>query len=264
MVDRASLRHPMNRYPAPVRRGLADQLVEHLIAAILRGDHPPDSQLPPESRLAELFDVSRLTVREAVKALRNKGVLRIEQGRGTFVNPTAQWSPLDPDLLLARAATANGTRELATKLTEARRLVEVGVAALAAVRRTKADLTGLKHALDRMRRYSDRDDVDGFTEADLEFHGIILAAAGNPFISALFEPLADLLFEVRRAASGSRHGREVAIAAHASILDALRAGSPEAARDAMTVHMHQTAERIDEVIRDDDMPLPPPPPRRPL
>src|SRR6266511_3092812 len=117
---RASLPQLMNRYPVPVRRGLADQLVEHLITAILRGDHPPDSQLPPEGRLAELFDVSRLTVREAVKALRSKGVVRIEQGRGTFVNPPSHWSPLDPDLLMARAATAEGTRELAMKLTEAR------------------------------------------------------------------------------------------------------------------------------------------------
>src|SRR6266508_3375762 len=161
---RASLPPLMNRYPVPVRRGLAYQLVE-------------------------LFDVSRLTVREAVKALRSKGVVRIEQGRGTFVNPPSHWSPLDPDLLMARAAPAEGTRELAMKLTEARVLVEVGVAGLAARRRTRADLTELKRALDRMRRASDRDDVDGFTEADLEFHGIIMAAAGNPFVTALFEPL---------------------------------------------------------------------------
>src|SRR6266498_192992 len=238
---RASLPQLMNRYPVPVRRGLADQLVEHLITAILRGDHPPDSQLPPEGRLAELFDVSRLTVREAVKALRSKGVVRIEQGRGTFVNPPSHWSPLD--------------RELAMKLTEARVLVEVGVAGLAARRRTRADLTELKRALDRMRRASDRDDVDGVTEADLEFHGIIMAAAGNPFVTALFEPLVDLLFEVRRASSGARLGREKAIAAHARILEALRSGSPEAASDAMVVHMRETAERIDEVIRQDDMRL---------
>jgi GntR family transcriptional regulator, transcriptional repressor for pyruvate dehydrogenase complex len=252
---RASLPQLMIRYPVPVRRGLADQLVEHLITAILRGDHPPDSQLPPEGRLAELFDVSRLTVREAVKALRGKGVVRIEQGRGTFVNQPAHWSPLDPDLLMARAATAEGTREIATKLTEARLLVEVCVAGLAAQRRTRNDLVELKRALDRMRRASDRDDVDGFTEADLEFHGIIMAAAGNPFVTALFEPLVDLLFEVRRASSGARPGREKAIAAHGRILEALRGGSPEAASEAMSDHMRETAERIDEVIRQDDMRL---------
>lgn len=245
----------MNSYPLPVRRGLADQLVEHLVATILRGDHPPDSRLPPEDRLADLFQVSRLTVREAVKVLRLKGVVRVEQGRGTFVNPPARWSPLDPDLLIARINTAEGTRDLATKLTEARRMVEVGVAGMAAERRTPQDVSDLEAALDRMRTASDADDVDAFTTADLEFHQAVMTAAGNEFIAALFEPLLDLLLVVRRAASGSRPGRETAIVAHGRILDALRAGSVEAAREAMGVHMHQTAERIEEVVRDDGLDL---------
>src|SRR5438045_4665133 len=223
----------MNRYPAPVRRGLADQLVEHLVAAILRGDHPPDSRLPPEDRLAELFKVSRLTVREAVKELRHKGVVRIEQGRGTFVNPATRWSPLDPALLMARAGSAEGTDDLAVKLTEARRLVEVGVSGLAAQRRTAQDPVDLKRALERMQATSDQDDVAGFTQADLEFHQTVMAAAGNPFITALFAPLVDLLFEVRRAASGYRPGRETAIAAHRQVLEAIEAGAPDAAREAM-------------------------------
>jgi len=254
----------MNNYPAPVRRGLADQLVEHLVAAILRGDHAPDSQLPPEDKLAEAFRVSRLTVREAVKALRHKGVLRVEQGRGTFVNQPSRWSPLDPDLLMARASSTEGTRDLAVKLTEARRLVEVGVAGIAAERRTPQDVEELRRALERMRRTSDRDDVDGFTEADLEFHELVMTAAGNPFITALFEPLVDLLFEVRRAASGYRPGRETAIEAHTRVLEAIEAGSPEAARAAMAVHMHQTADRINEVIEQDGLRLSLPPPHRPV
>jgi GntR family transcriptional repressor for pyruvate dehydrogenase complex len=252
----------MNSYPAPIRRGLADQLVEHLVAAILRGDHAPDSQLPPEDKLAEAFKVSRLTVREAVKALRHKGVLRVEQGRGTFVNQPSRWSPLDPDLLMARASSTEGTRDLAVKLTEARRLVEVGVAGIAAQRRAARDVEELRRALERMRWTSDRDDVDGFTEADLEFHELVMAAAGNPFITALFEPLVDLLFEVRRAASGYRPGRETAIEAHTRVLEAIEAGSPEAARAAMAVHMHQTADRINEVIEQDGLRLSLPAPHR--
>jgi DNA-binding FadR family transcriptional regulator len=252
----------MNNYPAPVRRGLADQLVEHLVAAILRGDHAPDSQLPPEDKLAEAFKVSRLTVREAVKALRHKGVLRVEQGRGTFVNQPSRWSPLDPDLLMAGASSTEGTRDLAVKLTEARRLVEVGVAGIAAQRRTHRDIAELRRVLEGMRRTSDRDDVDGFTEADLEFHELVMTAAGNPFITALFEPLVDLLFEVRRAASGYRPGRETAIEAHTRVLEAIEAGSPEAARAAMAVHMHQTADRINEVIEQDGLRLSLPPPHR--
>src|SRR5439155_2427831 len=171
---------------------------------------------------------------------------------------------LDPDLLMARAATAEGSRELATKLTEARRLVEVSVAVLAAERRSRADLAELKRALDRMRRCSDRDDVDGFTEADLDFHNVIMAAAGNPFVTALFEPLIDLLFEVRRASSGSPAGRAKARVAPGGILAGLRAGSPDAAREAMSTHMMETAERIEEVVRSEGLRLAIPPRRGPL
>src|SRR5256885_6484628 len=154
----------MNSYPAPIRRGLADQLVEHLVAAILRGDHAPDSQLPPEDKLAEAFKVSRLTVREAVKALRHKGVLRVEQGRGTFVNQPSRWSPLDPDLLMARASSTEGTRDLAVKLTEARRLVEVGVAGIAAGARTPPDGGEVGRVPQRDGRASGRGPVDRVPE----------------------------------------------------------------------------------------------------
>ena len=187
---------------------------------------------------------------------------RIEQGRGTFVNPATRWSPLDPTLLMARAGSTEGAGDLAVKLTEARRLVEVGVSGLAAQRRTEQDLVELGRALDRMREASDRDDVDGFTKADLEFHQAVMAAAGNPFITALFEPLVDLLFEVRRAASGYRPGRETAIAAHRKVLEAIEHGVPDAARDAMGLHMQQTAERINEVVEQDGLRLALPPPRR--
>ena len=89
-----------------------------------------------------------------------------------------------------------------------------------------------------------------------------MAAAGNPFITALFEPLVDLLFEVRRAASGHRPGRETAIAAHRQVLEAIEAGAPDAAREAMGRHMQQTAERINEVLDADGLKLSLPPPRR--
>lgn len=252
----------MNRYPVPVRRGLADQLVEHLIEAIVRGDHPPDSRLPPEDKLSELADVSRLTVREAIKVLRLKGVVRVEQGRGTFVNPPSRWAPLDPTLLAARTASADAGG-LARKLTEARRLVEVGVAELAAERRSAADLVALEAALAAMRQ--NLDDVDAFSEADIAFHAALMTAADNPFVTALFEPIATLLVQVRRHTSRTRRAREVAIAGHTKILAAVRGGARGEARQAMESHMRDTDDRLDEVIQDGGLDLSPgtPRPRRP-
>jgi len=236
----------MNRYPEPVRATLADQLVEHLVTAIARGDHPPDSRLPPEDKLSELADVSRLTVREAIKVLRHKGVVRVEQGRGTFVNPPSRWAPLDPALLAARTATVHEAGELAKKLTEARRLVEIGVAELAAERRSMADLREMERRLGAM--YAALDDVEAFTEADIAFHDALMSAADNSFVSALFEPLATLLREVRRETSIEREAREAAIGWHAKILDAVRSGSRVQARRAMEGHMDDTARVLERVI----------------
>ena len=125
--------------PGPAGR----PVVDHLVDAIARGDHPPGSRLPPEDKLSELAAVSRLTVREAIRVLRIKGVVRVEQGRGTFVNPTSRWAPLDPALLAARTASPGDAGDVARKLTEARRMVEIGAAELAAERRSIADLRAL-------------------------------------------------------------------------------------------------------------------------
>lgn len=255
----------MTTYPDPVRLRLADQLAAHLVAAIVRGEHPPDSQLPNEERLSELSGVSRLTVREAMKTLQHKGVVRVEQGRGTFVNPMARWTPLDPMLLAARAATDEGASDVATKLTEARQVVEVGVARLAATRRTEADLRELERLLELMRATSEAGDLTAFTRADIDFHGVLITVAANPFISALFEPIASLIFDVRQATSRSRASRELAITAHAGVLAAVAGGDPDRAERAMRQHLDDTLVRVEEVSSAESFNLTvpglPPPPR---
>ena len=113
------------------RQPLADQLVAGLLESIVAGEYPPGSPLPSEDELADMAGVSRLTVREAVKSLQAKGVVRIHRGRGTFVNPSSEWSPFDPMLLAARSQEDG--KAVWRGLLETRRLVEEGVARLAAL-----------------------------------------------------------------------------------------------------------------------------------
>ena len=89
----------MTGRPRAPRTGLAEQVAGHLLHDITEGIHPEGERLPPEPVLAEAAGVSRLTLREAVKSLAQRGVLRVEQGRGTFVYPSCAWLPLDPELL---------------------------------------------------------------------------------------------------------------------------------------------------------------------
>jgi GntR family transcriptional repressor for pyruvate dehydrogenase complex len=229
------------------RLGLADQVAAQLLAAIAAGRHPPGSRLPPEAVLAQEAQVSRLTLREAVRILRDKGVLSVEQGRGTFVNPPARWQALDPVLVTSRAALEGDPAQSAEQITETRRIVEVGVAELAARRRSEEHLALLQECMERMLRAHDRGDIAEFSAADVDFHDGLLSAAGNPFLAALLEPIKVLVREVRLRTSLEPDMRLAAVASHAAILEAVAMGDEAAARRHMTEHLaeaHRAIERL--------------------
>jgi len=237
------------RTKAP-RRSLAEGLADEVLNDILAGRYPTNSPLPSETELAEQTGVSRLTVREAVKVLASKDVVRVEQGRGTFVNPSSSWSVLDPVLLIARSAHETDRLALPRQLIEARRVVEVAVAELAAERRTETDVAGLEGFLKRMRGAALTGDVAAFVAADIAFHQQVLDAAGNTFIAALFDPLSRILQLTRHQTSAHAPVREHAIEHHQRILDAVRRGSASKAGRAMRDHMSQTERDMDAYVLD--------------
>jgi DNA-binding FadR family transcriptional regulator len=224
--------------PPPDRLALPDQVVRQLLGAISGGEHPPGSRLPSEAELAARAEVSRLTLREAVKVLRDKGVVRVEQGRGTFVNPPELWSPLDPELLASRSALDGAAPGMfAAQLLEARTVVELGVARLAARRRAEEDVERMRATVEGMRAGSDSGDIEGYTTADRAFHEALMTAARNPFLTALFEPIRTLVEQVRVTTACDLTMREKAIAAHGAILEAVAVGDEEAAVEAMWAHV---------------------------
>src|SRR5690606_21769898 len=215
-----------------------DQIAARLLDEIVAGRYPPGSALPPEWELADREGASRLTIREAVRILRQKNVVAVVRGRGTFVQARHRWSPLDPAVLGALARDPDALTGQLDTLLEARALVETGVAELAAQRRSAADLAAMAAALTQMRRASGLQPVDGvaveldldaYVAADLAFHEAIMAAAGNAVISALFDPISTLLRDSRRQTSRDRVAREHALRAHERILAAIERQDPAAA-----------------------------------
>jgi len=223
-------------YPRPIRAGLAEQVTESLLKDIYDGTYAPDSQLPPESVLAEQTGVSRLTLREAIKALHQRGFVRVEQGRGTFVNPQSQWLPLDPKTL---AHLVSCDPRIALAVTEVRSMVEVGAAELAAGRRTAVQLAHMVEALDMMAEHLGGD-VDAFSRADIRFHEAVMRAAGNEFIPSLMTPLDAALLPLRRQTSQDQVMNKRALVMHRRIHEAIRDRSARAARTNMAEHMQET------------------------
>jgi DNA-binding FadR family transcriptional regulator len=226
---------------------LADHVAADLLAMVADGRCPPGTRLPPEAVLAQRARVSRLTLREAVRILRDKGVLSVEHGRGTFVNAPARWVTLDPMLLASRAALEGDSAQSAQQITETRRIVEVGAAEIAAQRRDETHLAHLRACIEQMRQAHERGDVAEFSAADVDFHDGLMTAAGNPFLAALLQPVKALLSEVRLQTSSEPEMRLVAVAAHSAILDAVTAGDADAARRTMTEHLAETHRVIDRL-----------------
>lgn len=237
-----------SRLAVGARRPLADELVDHLLAAVLDGTYPPGSTVPAESVLAAEAGVSRLTVREAIRVLADKGVVRVERGRGTYVNAESAWSPFDHRLLQARAFAAADPTAASRALLEVRRLVEEGVAGLAASRRDDAHVAELAEHLAVMRDARDAHDTDTFVKADIAFHAVLMDAVGNPFIVALFEPVAELVYRARAETSSDAATRDHAIAMHEAIVVAVESGDPAASAQAMRDHMLQTEHDLERLL----------------
>ncbi|WP_182353231.1 FadR/GntR family transcriptional regulator [Flaviflexus huanghaiensis] len=216
--------------------------LDAILGRIYTGEFPVGEALPPEVDLAALLDVSRPTMREAVRALSTRGVLRVEHGRGTFVNPVPTWTDL-PTMIEALNRTES-PRQIGLQLIELRRMIEVGACGLAARNRSDEDVTELSRLLAAYTQAEEAGDIDAVARNDLAFHSTILKASTNPFLPAILLPLQEALSASRRRTSSDPRIRERATYHHHAILDAIRDRDEARAKDAMRAHMTQTRDDI--------------------
>src|SRR2546429_859317 len=162
---------------------LFEQIVQQVEDSILKGQLKPGDQLPAERDLAQRFGVSRTAVREAVKTLREKGLVEAYSGRGTFVtNGTSQAIRQSLDLMI-RINQQEGSANLA----ELRLVLEPEIAGLAASRIEEQLLSTMRESVAVMDR--NLREPDAYVEADLDFHLALAEAAGNPLILSLLDRL---------------------------------------------------------------------------
>jgi len=245
--NQAKVRHLMSSAPSsPSGPSAVDNVMVGVLSKIV--DEPTEAgvTLPPEAELAARFEVSRLTVREAMKTMSALGVVTVQRGRGTFVNNSEQWSRAHPDVLAALARMPNGLADTSQSLIEARRLVESGIAELAAERRGPGHLDTLNDDIEAMWKAHESDDLDAWASADLAFHHTLMDAAGNPFVTMLFAPLEQLLRRDRHEPAARRSNRRRALRWHHRILDAITEADPASARRAMDGHLRDTQEILSE------------------
>ncbi len=222
-----------NIYKAVRTTRLYEQIVLQIEESVLKGLLKPGDQLPAERDLAQLFGVSRTAVREAVKALREKNLVEIQPGRGTFITGGTRQTMRESLGLMVRAGHPEGTNQLS----EVRAIFEPEIAALAATRIGESDLAMMREALATMDR--SLRDPEGFIEGDLDFHLALAEAADNPIILTLIDSIVGLLREQRLEIFSVEGGPERGQYHHKRILEAVERQDAEAAREAMRAHLGQ-------------------------
>ena len=215
---------------------LYERIIEQIEQRLLAGDLKVGDRLPPERDLAEQFGVSRTAVREAVKALRQKGLVEVQPGRGTFItNGTSQVMRHSLGLLMKISGTDGSAN-----LVEVREIIEPGIAALAATRADEEHIMTMREAVATMDEALK--DPDKFIEADLDFHLALAEATQNALIPTLIDSVVDLLRVQRarifRVEGGPQRGQVY----HKRILEAIVQHDPAGARNAMRAHLRQVRE----------------------
>ena len=241
--------HPARERTAPRRPArFAAVVVEELGQQIISGALAEDDVLPNEPALCEQFGLSRTVIREGLKLLEERGLVRVEQGRGTTVQPRGAWNLLDP-IVLRMALEYDRDLSLLDDLIVVRRVLEREMARAAASRLTDDELAALAENLEQME--GSYDDYERFRGYDQGFHAIIMKASGNEVgltIVRVIHRHGGVMPPLASAAS--RVALNETTRDHREILEALAARDGELAGERIAAHIDSAwAERRDRAAR---------------
>ncbi len=221
------------------------QLIDALGRRIIRGDVPVGEPLPIEERIGEEFDASRSAVREAVKTLAGKNLVRTSRRVGTIVEETDDWNLLDPQIIAWMLSERPTRDRLIDALAELRMIIEPEAAALAATRASIPQVLKLFATYENMVTFAE--DTVRAAEHDVEFHRAVLAASGNMLLNSFARGFGLLLsanFELSIQVNSAfiRNLKD-----HLAIAEAIRDRNPNEARAATLRLLTKNAKDLDEI-----------------
>jgi GntR family transcriptional regulator, galactonate operon transcriptional repressor len=223
--------------PLEPRRGgrLGDTVVAHLVDRVVSGTYAVGASLPTEPQLCEEFGISRTVIRESIKLLEEKGLVKATSGRGTQVLPRAGWNLLDPVVLEAQIRHDRELRIL-DDLVEVRAALECDMAARCARVIGPEDRAALARQLEFLATCLD--DPPRYAAEDVVFHEMIMMASGNELGYAIIHGI-----HAKARLSGQYNGNPpagdlaVSLAEHQRIGEAILAQDPDAAARQMRQHI---------------------------
>jgi len=212
---------------------LYEQMAQRIRDQIVDGDLSAGDKLPNERRLAEQYGVSRTVVREAIKTLKQEGLIEVRPGTGTFVvDATGEALTQSLGLMLSL-----GKDKSLLDIVEIREILEPEIAALAAQRATEEDIENMERAVRMMDE--NLEDIREYAVEDHSFHLALAKATQNTIIPRLIASIVDLLQELRERIALVDGARERGQMHHREIIEAVRSKDAATARAAMQEHLQQ-------------------------
>jgi len=221
------------------RSVLSERIAMRLLAMIKERKLLPGDRLPPERELAETMGVSRPSLREALRALSIMNVIENIQGSGTYV------TALEPSRLVENLSFILSLDDSTfISALEARKVLEVGLAAMAAERITDEQV----HALEKLLARSEQaiQDPEAFMQCDVEIHQLITRAAQNSILEIFMNSMSQVnLFSRRRTVELPEVARQT-LKHHRQLVQALKARDPKVASRAMREHLDYVEKSLRE------------------
>jgi GntR family transcriptional repressor for pyruvate dehydrogenase complex len=214
---------------------LASQVTLQLEDLISTQHLQPGDRLPSERELAKLFGVSRTVIREAMRAMAAKGLVEVQSGSGTILSTLTAETVSKSFSMLLRQGRPHIDYD---KVNEVRRLLEIEIAGLAALRRTQSDLDKLQAIVVDMNAM--KHDRASFARLDVAFHTALAEATYNELFVIMLESLSDVMLEVRLIGFDVPDAPQNAIDYHHRIYEQVRDGNSQASRDVMAEHLHHS------------------------
>lgn len=215
---------------------LSEKVANTIKEMIINKKLKPGDKLANEIELTSELNVSRSTVREAIKILVSTNVLEVRRGKGTFVSkkPGLSKDPLGVCFM--------DKKNLLKDLYESRLIIEPGICALAAIRATKENISQLEDSFAKIEKeiLNSKD----HTETDIQFHNIIAKSSQNPIINRILPIINEGISEGYRETKDISESGDTVLYHHKKILEAIKQGDSESARKCMTDHLRYGIEQI--------------------
>ena len=218
-------------------------VVAEILGMVQRKELPLGSALPNETDLCARFQASRTRVREAVKYLQGKGFLRVEHGRGTWIEPLERWDLLDADLWLTALKVGNRAK-LISNLVEVRRILEIRTAALASENRSSEQLQSLEDDLVVMEAALAEHNTAAYNRTSRRFHDHLAIATGNMLLLRMTRALAHGLDLTKQFGDDSSEVLHHSFKEHQAIFSAVKNRNSEEASAAISRHLQDFEQSV--------------------